>query len=103
MITLSFPTKQSPSHMLFSICNEIWSFQWQCNKRALTPQSGTEAVPAWGPPRDIRFLTCFFKNNYACLKKKLYSWGPLWLFDIKQRSMSSSIRQAMIEIRIYKN
>lgn len=28
-----------------------------------TPQSGIEAVPAWGPPSDMKFLTCFTKKE----------------------------------------
>lgn len=32
---------------------------------AHTPQSGMEAVPAWGPPRDTKFLTYFmYKEEY---------------------------------------
>ena len=26
-------------------------------EQALTPQNGIEAVPAWGPANDMRFLT----------------------------------------------
>lgn len=28
-------------------------------EEAHTPQNGIEAVPAWGPASDIKFLTCF--------------------------------------------
>lgn len=36
---------------------------------ALTPQNGTEAVPAWGPPSEIKFLTCY-RHTYTCKHSK---------------------------------
>jgi hypothetical protein len=27
-------------------------------KEIHTPQRGTDAVPAWGPPSEMKFLTC---------------------------------------------
>lgn len=37
--------------------------------RALTPHSGTEAVPAWGPPNEIKILTCFLGRKNLHLRK----------------------------------
>lgn len=38
----------------------------------LTPQRGIEAVPAWGPPKEIKFLTCFQNQKSNCL----VTWDP---------------------------
>lgn len=39
----------------------------------LTPQRGTEAVPAWGPAKEIKFLTCFrnYKKIFSRLRKDI--------------------------------
>lgn len=31
--------------------------------KILTPHRGTEAVPACGPPKEIKFLTCLIKRD----------------------------------------
>lgn len=43
--------------MKWRMCNT--SSEHNEKSKELTPQSGTEAVPAWGPPSDMKFLTCF--------------------------------------------
>lgn len=44
------------------------SYNGRENIAKLTPQRGTEAVPAWGPPNETKFLTCSIKGTKMSVK-----------------------------------
>ena len=46
-----------------------WKEKKRKEKEAHTPQNGIDAVPAWGPPIDTKFLTCLtYKEEYITLE-----------------------------------
>jgi hypothetical protein len=41
--------------------------------KVLTPQRGTEAVPACGPPKEMKFLTCLEKDELFVIQKCIFT------------------------------